>query len=373
MTSTMGIIFANIYDSSLGELTNKRTMASLPYGGRYRQIDFPLSNMTNSGIRHIGIITKYNYQSLMNHIGSGQEWDLELEEGGLEFLAPYATDHNGSYRGKLEALHSAMAFLMASREEYVVLVDSAVLCAIDFRELVEQHIASGADVTVVVKSGISNGEKQLDLAVKVDEKNCVTDLAVDYCAGAEYLASMGIFVIRRDLLIQKVTEAVAHNRFRFERDFVLPGFVDGSLRVNAYAFQGVALFNESTAEFFHNSLALLNPEIRRGLFNRPNRTIYTKVRDQVPAYYGEFSEIDDCIVADGCTLEGSATDSVLFRGVKLGKNAVIKRCIVMANTVIGEGAELENVILDKDTVVRPGTKLCGTNDHPLVLKKGEVV
>ena len=125
--TTMGIIFANIYDSSLGELTNKRTMASLPYGGRYRQIDFSLSNMTNSAIRHIGIITKYNYQSLMNHIGSGQEWDLELGEGGLEFLTPFAMGHNGSYRGKLEALDSAMNFLKISTEEYVVLADSGVL------------------------------------------------------------------------------------------------------------------------------------------------------------------------------------------------------------------------------------------------------
>ena len=177
--STMGIIFANIYDSSLGELTNKRTMASLPYGGRYRQIDFSLSNMTNSGIRHIGVITKYNYQSLMNHIGSGQEWDLELEEGGLEFLSPYATDHNASYRGKLEALNSAMSFLKYAKEEYVILVDSGVLCAIDFNELLEHHIASGADVTVCVKTGIANGEKQLDMAVKVDKKNAVTDIAVD--------------------------------------------------------------------------------------------------------------------------------------------------------------------------------------------------
>ena len=149
--TTMGIIFANIYDSSLGELTNKRTMASLPYGGRYRQIDFSLSNMTNSAIRHIGIITKYNYQSLMNHIGSGQEWDLELGEGGLEFLTPFAMGHNGSYRGKLEALDSAMNFLKISTEEYVVLADSGVLCAINLEKIVEAHAASGADVTVVVK------------------------------------------------------------------------------------------------------------------------------------------------------------------------------------------------------------------------------
>lgn len=371
--STMGIIFANIYDSSLGELTNKRTMASLPYGGRYRQIDFSLSNMTNSGIRHIGIITKHNYQSLMNHIGSGQEWDLDLEDGGLEFLTPFALGHNGSYRGKLEAIDSAISFLENAKEDYVVLVDSGVLCAIDFRELIAAHAASGADVTVVVKDGISNGVKQLDMALKLDEKGAVTDIAVDYCASSKYYASMGIFVIGRKLLIREVIEAVAHNRYHFERDLVMHGFAETGMKINAYHFDGVALFNESTAEFYHNSLALLDPEVRHGLFGRPNRTIYTKVRDEVPAYYGEQSEIDDCIVADGCTLEGSASRSVLFRGVRLGKNAKVRDSILMQECVIGEGAELECVILDKEVVVRPGAKLSGTKDHPLIFKRGEIV
>lgn len=369
----MGIIFANIYDSSLGELTNKRTMASLPYGGRYRQIDFSLSNMTNSGIRHIGIITKYNYQSMMNHIGSGQEWDLDIEEGGLEFLTPYATDHNASYRGKLEALNSAMRFLRASKEEYVVMADSGVLCAIDFSELVEHHIASGADVTVAVKKGIANGVKQLDMAVKADENNRVTDIAVDYCADESYLASMGIFVIRRDLLMHEVTEAVAHNRYRFERDMVLYGFTNKNLKVSAYQYDDIALFNESTAEYFHNNLALLESKVRCQLFMKPNHKIYTKVRNEIPTYYGINSEIDDCMVADGCMLEGSAVHSVLFRGVKLGKGALVKNSILMSDVTIGDGATLEYVILDKDVIVGPSAKLRGTYEHPLILKRGEVV
>ena len=264
--TAMGIVFANIYDSSLGSLTNKRTMASLPYGGRYRQIDFSLSNMTNSGIRHIGIITKHNYQSLMNHIGDGEEWGLELEEGGLEFLTPFAMGHNGSYRGKLEALNSAKSFLEDSAEDYIILADSGVLCAIDFRKVLADHIASGADLTVVTKEGIANGEKQLDLAVRVDDNNRVTDLAVDYCAGKEYLASMGIFIISRELLIREVTEAVAHNRYHFERDLVMHGFAETGMTVNAYRFGGIALFNESTTEFYHNNLALVRPEVRYGLF-----------------------------------------------------------------------------------------------------------
>lgn len=373
MNTTMGVIFANIYESSLGELTNKRTMASLPYGGRYRQIDFSLSNMTNSGIRHIGIITKHNYQSLMNHVGSGQEWDLNLEEGGLEYLTPFAQGHNGSWRGKLEALNDAMDFFALSKEEYVVLSDSAVLCAAHLNEVVEAHVASGADITVMVKEGIANGKKQLDLAVKADENGMVTDMAVDYCADSSYLAAMGIFVMRRDYLIRRVTEAVARSYYHFERDLVMYGFAEEGTKVNAYRFEGVALFNESTAEFFQNSLKLLDPEVRHGLFNRSNRTIYTTVRNEVPSYYGENAQIDDCIVADGCDLEGSAERSILFRGVSLAKNAKVRESIIMQDCVIGEGAELECVILDKDVVIGAGKRLCGTKEHPLVLKRGEIV
>lgn len=372
-TTTMGIIFANIYASSLGELTNKRTMASLPYGGRYRQIDFSLSNMTNSGIRHIGIVTKHNYQSLMNHIGSGQEWDLNLEEGGLQYLTPFAQGHSGSYRGKLEALSSAVDFFTYSSEEYVILSDSAVLCAADLRAIMDSHIASGADITITAKAGIANGKKQLDMALKMDGNNQVTDIAVDYCAPEGYLASLGIFVMRRDYLVREVTEAVAHARYHFERDLVMYNFSKCGAKINVYEFQGVALFNESTQEFFQNSLMLLEPEVRHGLFHVENCTIYTTVRNEVPSYYGVDSEIDNCIVADGCNLEGEAEHSVLFRGVTLGKNAKVRNCVIMQDCEIGEGAELECVILDKNVTVSPGKKLFGTMEHPLVFKRGETV
>ena len=368
----MGIIFANIYDSSLGELTNKRTIASLPYGGRYRQIDFTLSNMSNSGIRHIGVITKYNYQSLMNHIGSGQEWDLDLEEGGLEYLTPFALGHNGSYRGKLEALNSAMVFLENSLEEYVILADSNVLCNIDLEKVLERHVASGKDITVVVKEGIANGTKQLDLGIRLAAPGPLADMAVDYCAGPEYLASMGIFVISRELLIYFVKESVARSRYRFERDFLLKQFNDKNLTVGVYSFEGVAMFNESTLEYYRNNLALTDYDTRHNLF-RTDRNIYTKVRDRVPTTYGENAQIGDCIVADGCQLDGEAGHSVFFRQVRLGEGAQVKNCVIMNDCSIGAGAELYCAILDKDVVVRPGVRLIGTPENPMIVKRGEIV
>ena len=374
MKNVMGLVFANIYDSSLGQLTNKRTLASLPYGGRYRQIDFALSNMTNAGIRHIGIVTQYNFQSLMNHVGSGEDWDLELEEHGLEFITPYAMGVSTNFRGKLEAIDAASkSYLERASEDYVVLADAAVVCAINLEEVVQAHIASGKDVTVVVKAGIANNEKQLDLAVRLDEAGEISDMAVDYTAEEDYLASMGMFVIRRDLLLASAQECVAHNRFRFEREFILRDWAEGRLSVGAYEFHNVALFNESTEEYFRNNLALIDRNVRRSVLYREGLTIYTKVRDQVPTYYGETSEIDDCIVADGCVLLGAAENSVLFRGVRISTGAYVKNCVVMANCEIGIGAHLENCILDKDVKISAGVKLIGTPTHPVILNRGDVV
>lgn len=371
--NAMGIIFANIYDSSLGELTNKRTMASLPYGGRYRQIDFTLSNMSNSGIRHIGIISRYNYQSLMNHIGSGQEWDLELEEFGLEFLTPNSsTDVSVSVRGKLEALYASIDYLELANVDYVILADSGVLCNMDMNALLECHIASGKDMTVAAKAGIANGKKQLDLALKLNSKGEVSDLAVDYQADKSYLAGMDIYVIGREKLVSLVRESVARNLYKLERDMIMKQYYDKKLTVGVYQFPGVAMFNESTLEYYQNSMALAKKEIRADLFHGAH-TIYTKVRDQVPSYYGENADINECVVADGCMIDGSVTGSVLFRQVTIEEGAQVQNCVLMNDCTIGAGSEVRYAILDKDVVVRPGAKLIGTPDNPVIVKRGDIV
>ena len=366
-----GIIFAS--DGNIGSLTDKRTMGSLPYGGRYRQIDFHLSNMAAAGIRRVGIISRHNYQSLMNHIGSGEEWGLELEEGGLEFLTPYAMSTTDSYRGKLDNLNFAMDFLeYGTDDELVVMADSAIVYNIDLTRVIAAHIASGKDVTVVTKEGIADGKKQLDLAVKLDEAGQITDMAVDYVAGPEYLASMDIFVLSRTFLLKKVQECIARNQFHMDRDLVMGGWQTGTVSVNIYRFQGPALFNETVEEYFRNSLALIDKDLRHDIFGF-NHPVYTKVRDRVPSYYGESCQLDGCLVADGCMLDGCVKNSVLFRQVEVMAGASVENCLVMNDTVIGENATLKNVILDKDVVVRPGATLIGTKSNPIIVKKGEIV
>ena len=366
-----GIIFAN--DGSLGELTDKRTMASLPFGGRYRQVDFALSNLACAGIRRVGIVTRHSYQSLMNHVGSGEEWGLEMEEGGLEYLTPFSSSKTSDYRGKLESLHAAMSFLEYSPEDdYVVMIDSAVLCNIDIKKVLDAHIESGKDITMVTKSGIADGNKKLDLAVKLGSNGEIADMVVDYAANEGYEASMDIFVLSTKWLMHQVKEHIAHNLYHMDRDLVMGLWQKGQATVNVYKFEGLALYNESIQEYFTNSLALVNKEVRQDLFGG-NHPVYTKVRDRVPTFYGEDCCIENCSVADGCMLGGTVKNSVLFRQVTVHPSAVVESCVIMNDAVIAENCELRYVIMDKDVTVRAGAKLIGSPTNPVIITRGEVV
>lgn len=369
---TMGIIFSNIYDSKMGKLTTIRTSASIPVGGRYRQIDFILSNMASSGVRHIGIITKYNYQSLMDHLGSCQEWDLQLNTNGVVFLPPYATGHTGIYRGKLEALQTAMPVLEGGDQEYVILADSNVMCSLDFRKVVEQHVKSGCDVTVVAKGGLCDGKTVQHFALRADESGRAVDMAVEYAAPAEDLVGMGMFVMSRKLLIAAIKETVPHGKYHLERDLIMEGFNKGQLSVNVYPFEGAALFNQSVKAYYDNNMAMLDGETRKSLFHG-EVPIYTKVRDEVPTRYGKGAEVANCIVADGCRLSGKLSGSVIFREVKVEEGAEVADSIVMQGCTIEKGASIRYAILDKNVTVSAGTKLLGSPEEPLVIGKGATV
>ena len=366
-----GIIFAN--DGTVSSLTEKRTMASLPFGGRYRQVDFALSNLACAGIHRVGIVTRHSYQSLMNHVGSGEEWGLEMEEGGLEYLTPYSSSKVSDYRGKLESLYSAMSFLQyGSDDELIIMIDSAILSNIDLNKVIASHIESGKDITLVTKAGIANGTRKLDLAVKLDEDRNIIDMTVDYAAPASYEASMDIFVLNKRWLTEQVKEHIARNLYHMDRDLVLGLWQRNAVTINVFSFDGVAMYNESVEEYFANSLSLMKKEVRADLFGR-NHPVYTKVRDRVPTYYGENCKIENCSVADGCMLGGEVKNSVLFRQVTVYPTAKVDSCVIMNDAVISEGCELKYVILDKDVVVRPGAKLMGTPTNPVIVNRGEVV
>ncbi len=368
---SMGIIFSNIYDSTLGELTNHRTVASLPFGGRYRQIDFILSNMSNSGIYNIGLITKYNYRSLMDHLGTTSEWDLNRKNEGLVILPPFASGHTGVYKGKLEALYTAIKFIDNPHYDYVVISDSTNICNIDFKKVIENHVESGADITVVANK-VKNFNKEYPLVVKTGAKGKVNELLIDCQADENLLVGMGMFVLSRELLVKALYESHRKGLVHLERDFIQKAFNDKLLKVGVFKFDGIVLRNDSVSSYFENNMALLDSKVRAGIFLR-EQPIYTKIRDEIPSYYAEGSEVNDCLLADGCKIYGKVENSVLFRGVEVGEGAEIRSCIIMQGAKVGAGAKLEGVILDKGVTVSESAVLIGTPQHPVIVKKGETV
>lgn len=368
-----GIIFSNIYDASLGDLTSRRTVASLPFGGRYRLVDFALSNMVNSNISKIGIITKYNYQSLMDHIGSGLEWDLNHKNTNLYFLPPFVTGGTNVYRGNLEALSNAVNFLQQNKPDYVVMCDTAVICNINFEKALENHIASGADVTAIASGSVESYEKDdTDLHLKVDSRGIVTDLAIGKKLGDDSLVGMGMFIVERKFLLNIINNYVSRGRYSFEKDFLLSSFVEDSIKINVFKFDGPVLRNHNILSYFKNNFKLMDENVRVNMFYK-KAPIYTKVRDEAPTFYAEGCQVHDSLIADGCVISGKLENTVVFRDVSIEEGAKVKNSIIMQGTTIGKGARIENAIIDKDATITPGAELVGGSSSPIVINKGVTI
>lgn len=368
-----GVIFSNLYDASMGDLTKFRTLASLPFGGRYRLIDFTLSNMANSQISTVGIVTKYNYQSLMDHLGSCAEWDLNRKNGKVVILPPYATGINRVYQGKLEALYNAVDFLRHSSEEYVLMSDSNNLCNMDYRKVLDAHIESGAKVTVVAnRQKAKTPDDTEELVLTADENNKVTDVAINSTYTHSNLLGMGIYVIEKQFLITVVEDAIAHGFYDFEKDFIQKCFMSGDITINVYEFTRHVLRNKDILSFFKNNLELLNEEVLDDLFD-PSNPIYTKVHDEVATYYDERAIVNDCLIADGCRIEGTLENSIVSRKVVIEEGAVVKNSIIMQGTVVKKGANIEYCILDKDVEVSAGRTLIGADVAPIIIAKGSII
>jgi len=371
MKRLSGIIFSNIYDGALGDLTAKRTVASLPFGGRYRQIDFVLSNMVNSNITSVGVITKYNYESLMDHLGSCEEWDLNRKNGGLYIIPPFAFGRSDVYHGKLEALHTALNFLKSQNTEYIVLSDTITICNIDYREVLANHIKSGRDITAIASKPRS-GAASYPTVFEVDDDGSAKSITVNGAAGENSLVGIGMFIMKREELIKVVTECVLAGFYHFEKDFLQKYFNEGKITVNIYTFKETVLRNRDIATYLKNNILLTDEEVRGSLF-KSSAPVYTKVRDEIPTYYGEGSVVNECIVADGCVISGELEHSVLFRDVKIEEGAKVIGSVVMQGSKIGKNAYIENAIIDKNVTVTEGTRLIGAKNSPVIIKKGETI
>ncbi len=366
-----GIIFSNLFDENFGLLTKNRTVASIPFGGRYRLIDFILSNMSNSSVNNIGIITKYNYNSLMDHLGSFSSWDLNRKNGGIYLIPPFSMGRMKVYHGKIEALFSALPYLEKAGRDYVLLADSTVVCNIDFEKALASHKKSGKDLTIIANNVPVNESFHYPLLIETENKK-VKHLYLDYPKSQENaLASMDIYIMDKEKLCKAIYDSASKGLHHLERDFFLPMFNSGKLSINVYEFKGRVLRNHSIKDYFKNNFDLISDESLRDDIFSQERPIYTKVRDEVPTFYEKGSSVSDCIVADGSKISGHLENSVIFRDVKIKKGAFIKNSIIMQGSIIEEDCFIENTIVDKDVTISKGTRLEGAKNAPLILEKGE--
>lgn len=371
MGNVLGLVFANMHDTTLGDMTKNRTMGSVMFGGRYRLIDFPLSNMVNSGISEVGVITKSNYQSLLDHLGSAREWDLARKKGGLYILPPFGNVESTLYRGRIEALYGAMSFIKHSRAKYVILSDCDVVTNIDYKPIVAAHIESGADITAVAHTGVySSDDIKTSTVFNVDADKNVTSVLINPDISGTCTTSLNVFVMSMDFLIETVNDAMARGNVSFERNILQEKCRE--LKIKIYEYDNYFSKLNSPESYFKSNMALLEPENARKLFV-PKRSIYTKVSDNAPVKYDLDSKVSNSLIADGCIIEGEVENSVLFRGVKVGKGAKVNNCILMQGTVVGDNAELNYLITDKNVSICENHILTSSPQYPMYVGKGASV
>ncbi|MBR5192126.1 MAG: glucose-1-phosphate adenylyltransferase subunit GlgD [Clostridia bacterium] len=365
----VGIIFSNIHDDNVPELARIRTLGSIPFAGRYRLIDFPLSNMVNSGIDTVGIITKSNYQSLMDHVGSGKDWDLARKDGGVIFLPPFGDLGNDKlYTSRLEALKGITNFLFRADEEYVVMTDCDAVCRINYNHVIEQHIKNHADITVVYKRGVKQGQRENAFNFVLDGERII-NVSVASEEDKEYNLNTNVFVMKKVLLQNIVMDSISHNKSHFLTDVIANNLK--SMRIFGYEHKGFYAGITSLQAYFNSNLAILDSDNRKELFG--DRSVFTKIRDSAPTKYGNSAIVKNSMIADGCIIEGEVENSIIFRNVKVARGAVVKNSIVMQNSVIGENASLNCIIVDKAVVIRDKRNLSGSENHPFYIGKGTMI
>ncbi|RGT79006.1 glucose-1-phosphate adenylyltransferase subunit GlgD [Agathobacter rectalis] len=373
----LAVIFANSYDALIPEMVSERLMASIPFAGRYRLCDFLISSMVHSGIDNISLIVKKNYHSLMDHLGSGQEFDLARKNGGINIVPPYAQKQIKVYEGRVEAIESLKGYLRKCTQKYVIMADANYVFNFDFRELIEAHKTTVADITAMYRKQEvpkvflrPNGNNdEMYYTFDIDDGRIKKIYINDRDMGKVNFG-MNIYIMEKEQLIRIVDDAFVHGYSYFTRDLMATN--TDSLNIQAYEYTGYASQITDMKSYFEENMKLLDEDNREALFKSGN-SIYTKIRDDNPTRYINGSKAKNVMVADGCVIEGTVENSILSRGVKIGKNAKVKNCILLQDTVIEDGANLEYVITDKNVRVSRNRSLTGNDSFQVYVAKGQTV
>lgn len=364
MTDVHGIVYAYHSSPALGDLARTRTNASLPFAGRYRLIDFSLSSLSNAGVRDVGVIMQRDFQSLLDHVAGGKAWDISRRRGGLRLLPPFGTHHVGDYAGTAEALNAVIGYVRDIPEEHIVLIPADELCNVDLAAVINQHVKSGCGITAVCTNQTPSGV-HYRLTLKEDGK--VGKVLFHQTGDGEGVAATELYIARKDTLLELLDHCEAEHRFHFHKD-CLAHYLEQGGEMDVYLHEGYAVRIDSVSDYYQANMAMLQSRARADLFPE-DRPVRTKERSDVSTYYGETAQVENSLIADGCFIEGTVKNCVLFRGVRVAPGAVLENCIVMQDTVIGEGAALKHIISDKNVEIAPYVTLTGGEKLPLVLPK----
>lgn len=370
----MGLILAESPETGMGELVSVRSLAAVPFGGRYRIIDFILSNMVNSTIINVGIATPYNYQSLSDHLGTGKPWDLDRKGNGLFIIPPKEIAEPGDIRGGVDTLNGVMHYLAKSKQNYVLLAEACAICNINYTDVLKQHTENDADITLIYNKTENLDKKELSgrILLDIDGKNRVRDIHVHPISQKTDYSYMHMMLIKRSLLMELIGDAAAHNKHYIARDMLLPAI--DKLKIYGYEHTGYCRQVNNIKAFFNANIDILKKDIRDELFGLNNdMPIYTKVKDTIPTRYSSKADVSNSLIADGCNIEGTVRNSILFRGVHVGRGATVENCIVMQDSQIMDNCLAENIIFDKEVILRNGKKLVGQETYPMVIEKKSII
>lgn len=364
----MGVVTLNENQSDIRGLTKNRPLASVPIAGRYRVIDFILSNMVNSGIVNIGIFNKNDSRSLVDHLGKGKPWDLDRKIDGL-FLFNFNIDNSTNIDVKV--LENYMEYFHRSKQEYVILGSSHMLCNIDLEKAARNHEASGKEITVIYKK-VNNSDISFyncDI-LEIDENNKVMSVGKNIGSQKNANVSMEMFIMKKETLINIIYKLIKTGNYNTLKDSIYRNIEN--VDVNAYEFEGYLECINSLKIYYKVNMDMLNLNITKDLFNK-NRRIYTKVKDEPPTKYNKVPKVSNALIANGCIVKGEVKKSIIGRNVHIEEGAIVENCIILQSCKIHKDAKLSNVIIDKNVTVEENTELKGTSEFPLFIEKQNTI
>ena len=369
--STAGIIFSNLNEDNFSSLTEDRTVAAIPFGCRYRLIDFALSNMVNSNITNISVIANSKYRSLVEHLGAGKDWDMARRSGGIKFISPYFFAHSSEYYShRLEALRSMTSYIRQMKEDTLVLSDCDIICNIDLNAVISMHHANRADLTMVTtpcKPDFSSKVSQMMVKTNGDGKVQRIARSRTFMQSNQELF-INIFVFRTAFLAQLLDEAIAYNFQSLTNDLIMRS--PESQNFYTYCYTGYVAPVSDFQDYYRASMELLsNENARMQLFGKRDRPLFTKVHNSPPTLYREGASVSGSMIADGCVIEGTVENSILFRGVRVGRGSVVRNSVLFGGCYVGNNSLVNCVVADKQVLISDNCQLSGHNTLPFYIEK----